>query len=91
MTTAILDGIKNTRDPSEPLTINIYEEGHKIKSAKKLPATLLDALRLLEKSKIIRDSMGDDLINAFIKLKIGEWADYTAHLSEWERQHVLDC
>ena len=69
----------------------MHEEGHKIKSAKKLPATLLDALRLLEKSKVLRDSMGDDLINAFIKLKVGEWADYTAHLSEWERQNTLDC
>jgi len=88
---AILDGIANKRDPGEPLHINMYEEGHKIKSAKKLPATLLDALRLLEKSKVIRDSMGDDLINAFIKLKMEEWADYTAHLSEWERQHTLDC
>jgi glutamine synthetase len=86
-----LDGIENKRDPGEPLHINMYEEGHKIKSAKKLPATLLDALRLLEKDKVIRNALGDDLVNAFIKLKMQEWADYTAHLSEWERIHTLDC
>lgn len=86
-----LDGIENKRDPGEPLHINMYEEGHKIKSARKLPATLLDALRLLEKDKVIRKSLGDALVNAFIKLKMEEWADYTSHLSEWERTHTLDC
>ncbi len=88
---AILDGIKNKRDPGEPLHIDMYKEGHKVKSAKKLPATLLDALRLLEKSTVLREAMGDDLINAFIKLKMTEWTNYMAHLSEWERQHTLDC
>jgi len=88
---AVLDGIENKRDPGEPLHINMYEEGHKIKSARKLPATLLDALRLLEKSKELRTAFGDELIDAFIKLKMGEWADYTTHLSEWERENTLDC
>jgi glutamine synthetase type III len=88
---AVMDGIENKRDPGEPTHINMYEEGHKIKAAKKLPATLLDALRLLEKSKEIRNAMGDEVINAFINLKMQEWADYTAHLSEWERQNTLDC
>ena len=88
---ALLDGINHKRDPGDPLHINMYEEGHKIKSARKLPATLLDALRLLEKSKVLRDAMGDDLIDAFIKLKMSEWAEYTAHLSEWEKKHTFDC
>ncbi len=86
-----LDGIKNKRDPGEPLHINMYEEGHKVKSAQKLPATLLDALRLLEKSKVLRSGMGDEFIDSYIKLKMLEWRDYTSHLSDWERQNTLDC
>ena len=88
---ALLDGINHKRDPGDPLHINMYEEGHKIKSARKLPATLLDALRLLEKSKALRATLGDDLIDAFIKLKMGEWNEYMAHFSEWERKHTFDC
>ena len=88
---ALLDGINHKRDPGDPLHINMYEEGHKIKSAKRLPATLLDALRLLEKSKPLRAALGDELIDAFIKLKMNEWHEYTAHFSEWERQHTFDC
>ena len=86
-----LDGIKNKRDPGQPLHINMYEEGHKIKSAKKLPATLHDALRLLEKSKELRKGLGDEFIDSYIKLKMQEWRQYTSHLSEWERQNTLDC
>ncbi len=86
-----MDGIKNKRDPGKPLHINMYEEGHKVKSAQKLPATLLDALRLLEKSKELRSGMGDVFIDSFIKLKMQEWRDFTSHLSEWERHKTIDC
>ena len=86
-----LDGIENKRDPGKPLHINMYEEGHKVKAAKQLPATLLDALRLLEKSKVLREGLGDETVNAFIKLKMEEWGDFTSHLTEWERQNTLDC
>lgn len=86
-----LDGIKNKRDPGEPLHINMYEEGHKVKSAQKLPVTLLDALRLLENSKELRSEMGGEFIDSYIKLKMLEWRDYTSHLSDWERQNTLDC
>ena len=86
-----LDGIQNKRDPGKPLHINMYEEGHKVKAATRLPATLLDALRLLESSKTMRTSLGEELIQAYLKLKMQEWMTYTGHLSEWERQNTLDC
>ena len=86
-----LDGIAHQRDPGAPLHINMYEEGHTIKSAKKLPATLLDALRLLEKNKDMAAALGEDFVASYIKLKMREWRDYTNHLSEWERRNTLDC
>ena len=86
-----LEGIKNKRDPGKPSHINMYEEGHKILSAKKLPSNLLDALRLLEKNKILKEELGADLIEAYIKLKMMEWSQFTNHLSEWEKQTTLDC
>ena len=86
-----LDGIKNKRDPGKPLHINMYEEGHKIKAAQKLPGTLLDALRLMDRSKVLRDSFGDGLVDAYTKLKMQEWRSYTSHLSDWERMNTLDC
>ena len=68
-----------------------YEEGHKVKSARKLPATLLDALRLLEKNRELRTGLGDEFVDSYIKLKMQEWGQYTSHLSDWERKNTLDC
>ena len=86
-----LDGIENKRDPGKPVHINMYEEGHKVRAAKRLPASLLDALRLLEKSKVLRGALGEPLVNAYLKLKMEEWRSYTSYLSDWERANTLDC
>ncbi len=86
-----LDGIDNERDPGEPLHINMYEDGHTIEATRRLPSTLLDALRLLERSQVLRQAMGDELIDAFLKLKMQEWRAYTSHLSAWERANAIDC
>ncbi len=86
-----LEGIANGRDPGKRLDINMYTEGHKAKGAKRLPLNLLDALRALDKSKVLKSALGDECIDAFVKLKMSEWTDYSHHLSDWERRHTLDC
>ena len=88
---AVLDGIDNKRDPGDPIHLNMYEEGHRVKSAKKLPGNLLDALRQLDRNKEMRAGLGDELINAYIKLKLDEWTSYMGSLSDWERANTLDC
>jgi glutamine synthetase type III len=91
MLAAGLDGVENNRDPGDPLDINMYEEGHLAKDARHLPENLLDAIRLLDNNKIMRKALGDDFIDAFVKLKMADWNEFTHHLSTWERQHTLDC
>ena len=88
---AVLDGIENKRDPGDPLDINMYEEGYKVKNAKRLPSNLLDALRQLDGNKAIRAGLGDELVDSYIKLKTEDWNSHTRHLSDWERANTLDC
>ena len=88
---AMLDGIANKRDPGEPTHLNMYEEGHRAKSARKLPLNLLDAIRQFDKNKIIREGLGDELVDAYVKLKMQAWDSYATHLSSWERENTLDC
>ncbi|MDH7639118.1 type III glutamate--ammonia ligase [Sphingomonas oryzagri] len=85
-----LDGIANGRDPGPRLDINMYTEGHTVADAKKLPLNLLDALRALEASTVLKDALGP-LVPAYLKLKHGEWNDYARHLTQWERDTTLDC
>jgi len=86
-----LDGINNGRDPGKRLDINMYTEGHKVRGTRKLPLNLLDALRAMERSPVLKTAFGEEFITAYAKLKLAEWNDYSRHLSSWERQATLDC
>lgn len=86
-----LDGIANKRDPGKRLDINMYTEGHKVKNAKRLPLNLLDALRLLEKSSVLKNGLGDAFVSSYLKLKHDDWNAYAQHLTQWERDTTLDC
>jgi len=86
-----LDGIRNNREPGDRLDINMYTEGHKVTGAKKLPLNLLDALRALERSDVLKQAFGEKTLAAYIKLKHDDWNAYSRHLTEWERQTTLDC
>lgn len=85
-----LDGVQNQRDPGKRLDINMYTDGHKVRGAKKLPLNLLDALRALEKSSVLRNALGAPFIDGYIKLKTEEWNAYSRHLTQWERDNTLD-
>jgi glutamine synthetase len=86
-----LDGVCNSRDPGKRLDINMYTDGNKAGNAKKLPLNLLDALRALEKSAVLKAALGDAVISAYLKLKYADWNSYCHHLTDWERQTTLDC
>ena len=86
-----LDGVENNRDPGKRQDINMYTEGHKAKGAKLLPLNLLDAIRLTQKSKVLRAQLGDETIDSFTKLKKVEWDNFCASISAWERDNTLDC
>ncbi|PZQ84100.1 MAG: type III glutamate--ammonia ligase [Ancylobacter novellus] len=85
-----LDGIQNQRDPGKRLDINMYTDGHKVRGAKKLPLNLLDAIRALGKSTVLRGALGAPLIDGYVKLKTEEWDAYSRHLTQWERDNTLD-
>ena len=86
-----LEGVLSGRDPGAPLEINMYEQTDNLEGYKRLPNNLLDALRLLDSSQLIRECLGDELIDAYVKLKKKNWDEYTYHLSQWERDNTLDC
>ena len=86
-----LDGVANNRDPGKRVDLNMYTEQHKLKKVRKLPANLLDAIRLLDVSNVARAAFGDEFIDSYVKLKNQEWQRFTRAISPWERDHTLDC
>ena len=85
-----IDGVRTNADPGRRYDIDMYQEGHKVKGAPKLPLNLLDALRDYDKDKTLKAMMGEEFSSAYLKLKQREWDSFVSHFSRWEHEHTLD-
>ena len=70
--------------------IDMYQLGHTVTDAPKLPLNLLDALRNFDKDTELKDALGDEFSGAYLKLKTHEWNSYASHFTQWERDNTLD-
>jgi glutamine synthetase len=91
-----LDGVDRNADPGEPNTENLYElsEAEVAKRGiKTLPATLLDAVRILKDDAVLQDwlgqGVGESYVDYFVKTKTTEFSEYHAGVSDWERKRYL--
>jgi glutamine synthetase len=84
-----LDGIARSRDPGPRMDVNMYVTG--ADGVRRLPLNLLDAIRVFEQSDALKQALGAEFSAAYAKLKRGEWDSYARHLTQWERDHTLDC
>ena len=85
-----LDGVRTKADPGRRYDIDMYQQGHTVKGAPKLPLNLLDALREYDKDRTLKSMMGEEFSAAYIKLKQKEWDSYVSHFSRWEHENTLD-
>jgi len=86
-----LSGIRSKADPGKRLDIDMYQLGHTVTDAPRLPLNLLDALRNFDKDTELKAALGEDFAAAYLKLKQLEWNSFASHFTEWERDHTLDC
>lgn len=85
-----LDGIASHANPGPRYDIDMYQLGHTVKDAPKLPLNLLDAIRYFDRDQSLKAALGEEFASSYIKLKTNEWNFYASHLTEWEREHTLD-
>jgi len=77
----------------------MYTDYKKYQNLKKLPNEIEDAIEELKKSKELKESFGEDIINSYVKLKNQEIAsfnrderfDKTSSITDWEKNNTLDC
>ncbi|MHA1637084.1 MAG: glutamine synthetase family protein [Candidatus Thorarchaeota archaeon] len=83
-----MDGIKRELKPPEPFIGNLFDltdKQREDRGIKSLPSTLNEALDALEQDQVIRDALGVELLETFIKIKRREWLDYIGEaVTEWE-------
>ena len=93
MLRAGLDGVERQLDPGPPVNKNIYTMSHRERRhlrIDELPASLSDALDEMEKSALMRDTLGDHLFDHFISAKRTEWNSYIRQVSAWEIERYLN-
>ena len=90
---AILDGIENKIEPPTQVEENIYGmTKDELKEAKieSLPGTLIEAVNLLEGDEVIKDALGEHILNEFITAKNIEWDKYRTCVTQWELNTYLN-
>ncbi|MGH9346477.1 MAG: type I glutamate--ammonia ligase [Vicinamibacterales bacterium] len=93
MLRAGLDGIEKELDPGPPVNKNIYKMSHRERRhlrIDELPGNLSEALDELEKSDLLRETLGDHIFDHFVAAKRAEWDSYIRHVSPWEIDRYLN-
>ncbi len=92
MLAAGLKGIEKGYEIPEPIEENVYmmgEDERKRRGIGTLPASLLEAILLTEKSELVRETLGDHVFEAFIENKKIEWDQYRTQITEYELNRYL--
>ena len=92
MLAAGLDGIENKIVSPPPVNKNIFAMSQREKQRLKiepLPSNMLKAVEQLEKSKLMRQTLGDHIYFHFINAKKQEWSDYISQVHPWELERYL--
>ena len=92
MLAAGLEGINKKYKLAEPANDNIYhmsEEEKEKAGIRSLPEDLLEAIKIAEKSKLIKECIGDKVFEYFIRNKKMEWNEYKAQVSQYEIEKYL--
>ena len=87
-----LEGIRKQIAPPAPVEGNIFAMSDaKLQAAgvESLPATLIEAIRELEKDELVRDTLGEYIAPLYISAKKKEFLEYSAQVSQWEVDRYL--
>jgi glutamine synthetase len=87
-----MDGIEKQMELPAPIEEDIYEMNPAERRAHgitDLPGNLYAAINETEKSKLVKEVLGDHIFNKFIENKKIEWDQYRTHVSQYEIDRYL--
>ena len=92
MLAAGLEGMKKKYKLPNPAEDNIYrmtEEERAKAGIRSLPEDLYEAIKLTEKSELVKEALGDTVFEYFIRNKKMEWDEYRSQISRYELDKYL--
>jgi glutamine synthetase len=82
-----MDGVRNELEPPPEATGNLHamdEEERRAAGVTSLPEDLHDAVRLMERSELVAEALGEHVFEWFIRNKREEWEAYREYVSPLE-------
>ena len=92
MLAAGLEGIKKRYALPSETTDNVYdmtEKERKKAGINSLPDDLFDAIKITEKSELVKRALGDKVFEYFIRNKKDEWNEYRKQVTKYELDKYL--
>jgi glutamine synthetase len=92
MLAAGLDGIERELHPGPPINKNIFTMSNREKRRLRigaLPANLSEALDEMEKDQVVKDALGEHIMENYLRAKRQEWHEYISHVHPWEQERYL--
>jgi glutamine synthetase len=88
MLRAGLDGIRRELQPPPISNEDLYERRSR-SGLEMLPGSLGEALAALQGDELMRETLGDHILDRFVEAKASEWQDYATHVAGWELERYL--
>lgn len=88
-----IDGIKNKTMPPDPVDKNLYKLSNQelaLLNIDNLPENLYIAIEELLNDQVVKDALGDHILNHFIEAKRIEWDLYRKQVHQWELEQYLE-
>ena len=92
MLAAGLEGIEKEYPLRDPVERNVYEMSEKERKRyriESLPEDLYEAIKITEKSDLVRRALGDHVFHQFIANKKIEWERYRARVTDYELEQYF--
>jgi len=92
MLAAGLKGIEKGYKLPEPVETDIFEMDEKARAAAgitSLPGSLYEALQIVQKSELVRETLGEHIFEKFVENKKVEWDRFRVHVSQYEIDRYL--
>ena len=92
MLAAGLEGMEKGYPLRDPVERNVYEMGEEERKRYKidsLPEDLYEAIKITEKSDLVKRALGDHVFHQFIENKRIEWERYRARVTDYELEQYF--
>ncbi|MFA5794270.1 MAG: glutamine synthetase family protein [Candidatus Brocadiia bacterium] len=87
-----LQGVRENIKPPAPIEENVYDmspEERRKRGINTLPGSLIEAIEFTEKSRLVKNILGEHTFREFVANKHIEWNDYRTQITAFELERYL--